>query len=139
MNHDIPEPGLVPGDLHNLSSLYAVDALEPAERAAFESHLAGCPPCRAEVASYAETTAQLAAAVALEPPPALRTSVLNAIHGTFPLPARPDTATATAQSPGGPVNSAPVTVGTLLNATAQVLVDITAPTPPAGAKAGATH
>lgn len=96
MNHDIPEPGLVPGDLHDLSSLYAVDALEPAERAAFESHLAGCPPCRAEVASYAETTAQLAAAVALEPPPALRTSVLDAIHGTFPLPARPDTATATA-------------------------------------------
>ena len=97
MSHDIPEPGLAPGDIHDLSSLYAVDALDPAERAAFESHLAGCPPCRAEVARYAETTAQLAAAVALDPPPALRTSVLDAIHGTLPLPARHDTATATAQ------------------------------------------
>ncbi|MBD2763309.1 anti-sigma factor [Kocuria sp. cx-116] len=95
MSHDIPEPGLAPGDLHDLSSLYAVDALDPAERAAFETHLADCPPCRAEVARYAETTAQLAAAVAQEPPPALRTSVLDAIHGTLPLPARPDTATAT--------------------------------------------
>lgn len=103
MSHDIPEPDLAPGDLHDLSALYAVDALDPAERAAFESHLAGCPPCRAEVAGFADTTAQLAAAVALDPPPALRTSVLDAIHGTLPLPARPDTATATARpAAGGP-------------------------------------
>ncbi|WP_431814282.1 anti-sigma factor [Kocuria sp. cx-455] len=96
MSHDIPEPGLAPDDLHDLASLYAVDALDPAERAAFESHLADCPPCRAEVARYAETTAQLAAAVAQDPPPALRTSVLDAIHGTLPSPAHLDTSAATA-------------------------------------------
>lgn len=93
MSNDVPEPD--PGDLHDLAALYAVDALDPAERTAFESHLADCPPCRAEVARYAETTAQLAAAVAQDPPPALRTSVLDAIHGTLPVPAHLDTATAT--------------------------------------------
>lgn len=105
MSHDTPGPGLAPGDLHDLSSMYAVDALDPAERAAFESHLADCPPCRAEVARYAETTAQLVAAVALDPPPALRTSVLDAIHGTLPMPAHPNTSTvsgaAAAQSAAG--------------------------------------
>ena len=37
-------------DLHHLSGAYAVDALDGAERAAFESHLLGCADCRAEVA-----------------------------------------------------------------------------------------
>ena len=83
--NDIPDGAA--GDLHDLASLYAVDALVPAERAAFEAHLAGCPRCRAEVAGYADTAARLAEAVPLEPPPALRATVLDAIHGTAPLPA----------------------------------------------------
>ncbi|WP_270264284.1 anti-sigma factor [Kocuria marina] len=105
MTQDVPEPDLAPDDLHDFSALYAVDALDPAERAAFESHLADCPPCRAEVARYGETTAQLAAAVAQDPPPALRTSVLDGIHGTLPVPARPDSAAAT--TPARPVAKDP--------------------------------
>lgn len=85
--NDIPDRSATAGDLHELSPLYAVDALGPAERTAFEAHLPGCPRCQAEVADYAETTAHLAEAVALEPPPALRASVLDAIHGSLPLPA----------------------------------------------------
>ncbi|MCC9205198.1 anti-sigma factor [Arthrobacter sp. zg-Y769] len=74
------------GDLHELAPLYAVDALEPAEREEFEQHLAECPRCQAEVADFADVTAHLAAGTASTPPPALRTSVLAAIHGTKPLP-----------------------------------------------------
>jgi len=68
--------------LHDLAPLYALDALEPAERAEFEQHLAGCPQCQAEIAGYEDVVGQLAAGVAQEPPPALRASVLSAIHGT---------------------------------------------------------
>ena len=32
---------------------YLVGALDPAERATVEAHLAGCPSCREELASYA--------------------------------------------------------------------------------------
>ncbi|MCQ2001513.1 anti-sigma factor [Arthrobacter zhaoxinii] len=74
------------GDIHELAPLYAVDALEPAERDAFEQHLADCPRCRAELAEYAEVTADLAAGTDSTPPPALRASVLSAVHGTRPLP-----------------------------------------------------
>lgn len=71
-------------DLHELAALYAVDALEPAERAAFEKHLARCPQCREEVAGYAEASEHLASAAAAEPPAELRASVLSAIHGIRP-------------------------------------------------------
>lgn len=72
------------GGLHDLAPLFAVDALEPADRAAFEEHLAGCASCRAEVREYAEVSARLAEGSAQEPPPELRASVLAAIHGTRP-------------------------------------------------------
>ena len=75
------------GDLHELAPLYAVDALEPAERDDFETHLADCARCQAEVADYAEVAAGLASGMARTPPPALRTSVLSSIQGTRPLPA----------------------------------------------------
>ncbi len=77
------------GDLHDLAPLYAVDALEPAERAGFEAHLARCPECRAEVVEYAEVGAHLAAGTAVEPPAELRASVLSAVHGTRPEPVAP--------------------------------------------------
>ena len=70
--------------LHELAPLFAIDALEPDERAAFEKHLAGCTRCQAEVADYAEVSAHLAAGAAQEPPSELRSSVLGAIHGTRP-------------------------------------------------------
>ncbi|MGA8247905.1 MAG: zf-HC2 domain-containing protein, partial [Nocardioides sp.] len=72
MNHPI-------SDIHALSGAYAVDALDDAERAQFEAHLATCPECRAEVRSFSETAALIAEAVVEAPPPGLRAGVLAGI------------------------------------------------------------
>ncbi|MEF3120568.1 anti-sigma factor [Kocuria flava] len=74
--------GGAPGTVHDDAALYAVDALEPAERAAFEQHLARCAACRREVAELAEVGAGLAAALAQEPPAELRDGVLAGLRGT---------------------------------------------------------
>lgn len=74
------------GNLHDLAALYAVDALSPQERAAFEQHLAGCRTCRDEVAGFSEAAAGLAAGTALAPPPELRASVLAAVRNARPQP-----------------------------------------------------
>ncbi|MFI7581054.1 anti-sigma factor [Kocuria kalidii] len=68
-------------DVHDDAALYAVDALEPGERAAFELHLRGCAACRAEVAAFGAVGARLASAVAVPPPPELRADVLEAVRG----------------------------------------------------------
>ncbi|MFF0905678.1 UNVERIFIED_CONTAM: anti-sigma factor [Kocuria sp. CPCC 205316] len=92
--NDIHDHHLDTGAVHDLAALYAVDALESAEQAFFETHLPGCPRCQAELADYAEVTAHLAEAMAQQPPPALRATVLDAIHHTRPLPAVPEEAPA---------------------------------------------
>jgi len=74
------------GDSHALSGAYAVDALDIAEREAFERHLAGCGDCRAEVDSLREAAASLADGVALVPPAHLRDAVLDNIAKVRPLP-----------------------------------------------------
>lgn len=73
-------------DVHALSGAYAVDALDDAERAAFERHLAECADCRAEVASLRETAGLIAETIATEPPPELRDRVLAGIRTVRPLP-----------------------------------------------------
>ena len=72
--------------LHALSGAYAVDALDDAERAAFERHLAQCVDCQQEVASLREATALMADEAALTPPPELRASVLAGIKNIRPIP-----------------------------------------------------
>jgi anti-sigma factor RsiW len=66
-------------DLHLNIGGYALDALDPADRAAFEAHLAACPSCRNELAGMAETTGLLAASQRVTPPARLRSNVLAAI------------------------------------------------------------
>ncbi len=73
-------------EIHALSGAYAVDALEPDERAEFERHLAGCSVCQAEVASLREATALLAVDAETDPPAALRDRVLAGISTVRPLP-----------------------------------------------------
>ena len=80
------------GSLHALSGAYAVDALDDAERAAFERHLAQCPDCQQEVASLREATALLADDAVLTPPPGLRDSVLAGIKNIRPIPPQTETA-----------------------------------------------
>jgi anti-sigma-K factor RskA len=61
---------------HALAGAYALDALEPAERARYERHLRGCAACRADVRGFAATAAALGLAAAATPPPALKGRVL---------------------------------------------------------------
>jgi anti-sigma factor RsiW len=64
-------------ELHELSAGYALDALDPEEREAFERHLAGCPECQEEVASFWEVAGALAvAADGPAPSPELRDRIL---------------------------------------------------------------
>ncbi|WP_121254237.1 anti-sigma factor [Nocardioides ferulae] len=74
------------GDIHALSGAYAVDALDDAERAEFEHHLAGCEACRWEVDSLREASALLPEIAPISPPPALRDRVLAEIATVRPLP-----------------------------------------------------
>jgi hypothetical protein len=47
-------------ELRDLVAVYALDAVEPGERAAIEAHLETCPRCRADLRTYQETAAALA-------------------------------------------------------------------------------
>ena len=63
--------------IHELTAGYALDALDPEERSAYEAHLPGCEHCQRELASFWETTEALAvAASGPEPSPALRERIL---------------------------------------------------------------
>jgi anti-sigma-K factor RskA len=64
---------------HSLTGAYALDALDPDDRANFEAHLAGCPACEAEVASLLQVTARLGSADRTRPPAAMRDAVMARI------------------------------------------------------------
>jgi anti-sigma factor RsiW len=67
---------------HTLAGAYAMDALEPQDRTRFEHHLVRCDACAQEVSELRETTARLAVASAVSPPPALKEQVMAAARGT---------------------------------------------------------
>lgn len=92
-------------DLHHLSGAYAVDALDDAERASFEQHLAVCADCRAEVGELSATAHSLSSLAEATPPPSLRASVLAGIARVRPLP--PLTEDADAPAPADGTASAP--------------------------------
>ena len=69
-------------DIHSFAYEYAVGSLTEADTQAFESHLPTCPDCREEVADMQEIAVQLSEAVATDPPPGLRASVLGQISHT---------------------------------------------------------
>lgn len=69
------------------AALYVVGALTPAERDAFELHLAGCAACRAEVRSLSAVTDALAYTVPqTDPPAALRARVLGSLAPASAVP-----------------------------------------------------
>ena len=63
--------------IHLLTGAYAVDALDPDERAEFEGHLDGCADCRDELTGLIETAARLGSAAAITPPASLKAAVLG--------------------------------------------------------------
>ena len=74
-------------DIHVSAGSYALNALDGAELAEFEAHLATCDACQAEVAELCETAAELSLLSLATPPPDLRDNVLAAIRTTTQLPA----------------------------------------------------
>jgi anti-sigma factor RsiW len=81
-----------PEALHELTAAYALDALDPADEAAYEEHLARCPECQEELAVLSGTASSLAlAAGAADPPPALRSRILETARAERPnvVPLRP--------------------------------------------------
>jgi anti-sigma-K factor RskA len=77
-------------DLHTLTGVYVLDAVEPAERDRFEHHLGRCRPCAGEVRGLAATATGLAMAAAMAPPPRLKRQVLAAATVTRQMPPAAD-------------------------------------------------
>ena len=60
---------------------YVLGALDDAERAAFEEHLAGCPACRAEVEELLPAVRALPVSVdPVDPPPALKARIMAEVE-----------------------------------------------------------
>ena len=68
-------------DVHELTPGYALDALDPAERATFEEHLSSCERCREELQGFWQVSGALAhAAGGPMPPASLRSQILERAH-----------------------------------------------------------
>jgi anti-sigma factor RsiW len=79
-------------DVHELTAGYALDALDPDERALYEEHLSSCEACREELEGFWSTAGSLAVAAGGPPPPArLRGRILEAARVERPnvVPLRP--------------------------------------------------
>ena len=76
-------------ELREQAELYVLGALTPADRTAFEAHLATCAECTTSVKSLSPVAHALAyVAPQLEPPSALRARVVRSVSGS-PLRATP--------------------------------------------------
>jgi anti-sigma factor RsiW len=78
-------------EIHELGAAYALDALDPAERSAYEAHFADCSICRTEVDEHRETASTLAALTATAPPAGLRAQVIEQLATTRQLSPRVST------------------------------------------------
>lgn len=72
--------------LHESSGSYAVHALDAAELAEYEAHLATCATCPGEVDDFCETAAELSLLVEATPPAGMRSRILDSIAGLPQLP-----------------------------------------------------
>jgi hypothetical protein len=92
--------------MHSNAEAYVIDGLQPAEAAEYEQHLSTCAECQAEVAALRELTSGLSAAVATDPPPALRAAILAEIATTpQEMPAGRHSAPADAGGPAEPASN----------------------------------
>jgi anti-sigma-K factor RskA len=75
-------------NIHALTGVYALDAVNERERGRFEQHLTRCTACDSEVRSLQDTATRFALAVTLPPPEGLRERVMTAVARTRQLPPR---------------------------------------------------
>ncbi|CAM3172209.1 anti-sigma factor [Nocardioides dubius] len=94
-------------DIHALTGAYAIDALDDAERIAFEAHLDECEDCRTEVAELTETATLLSGLASTEPPAGQRAAVLAAISTVRPLPPLPQQDAPAKEEQAQPIPLAP--------------------------------
>ncbi len=78
-------------DIHHLAAAYALDALDASERAAYEAHFPTCEICRADVAEFRATLAELGATTNTPPPPDVKRRVMAEIATTRQLSPLPTT------------------------------------------------
>lgn len=72
-------------DLHDLTAGYALDALDPEERARYEDHLGSCERCRDELQGFWQVSGALGRAADGPPPPAsLRERILEQARSERP-------------------------------------------------------
>lgn len=69
-------------DLHTLTGVYALDAIDGSERERFEHHLQRCPSCDNEVRGLQATATRLAQAVSSPPPDQMKANVMAAVART---------------------------------------------------------
>jgi anti-sigma-K factor RskA len=84
-------------DLHTLTGVYAVDAIDGTERDRFERHLDRCQSCDQEVRGLQETATRLGVAAARTPPPGMKAAVLAAAAQAHQHPPVTDAGPATAR------------------------------------------
>jgi anti-sigma-K factor RskA len=75
-------------DLHHLAAAYALDALDPSERADFEAHYHDCEICVADVVDFRNVLTGLAAVSPQTPPADLKARVMADIATTRQLSPR---------------------------------------------------
>ncbi|MEV6418108.1 anti-sigma factor [Kribbella sp. NPDC051718] len=66
-------------DIHALTGPYVLDAVDDAERAGFEQHLAHCTDCGTDVDDLREAVTKLSIYVARQPPAGLKPKVMTAV------------------------------------------------------------
>jgi anti-sigma-K factor RskA len=87
-------------DLHTLTGVYALDAIDGPERERFEHHLTRCQSCGNEVRGLQDTATRLAIAVAAPAPEQMKERVLTAVARTRQDPPLPDPRPLPAPRPG---------------------------------------
>jgi anti-sigma-K factor RskA len=87
-------------DLHTLTGVYALDAVDGPERERFEHHLTRCQSCGHEVRGLQDTSARLALAVTVPAPEQMKERVMTAVARTRQLPPVPDPRPLPAPAPG---------------------------------------
>jgi anti-sigma-K factor RskA len=73
-------------ELHTVTGVYALDAVEGAEKERFSKHARRCQSCAAEVRGMRTAAARLAMATARQPPARMREHVMSAVDRTRQVP-----------------------------------------------------